>query len=389
MFENLKFKIKNSRQGVSLPIATGMVTLLIVASLAANELIIRTLQSVRSVEASSRAYYAAEAGTEDALYELSPHLPGYQTPSINANDDRKDVFDTKGNLDKCSDIGTNSRWANCWDIESRSGVNAWSGTMTKDQKLIISLYKDNSSATTVNNAINATQIQPNDIVNLRPSNFSITFSVMADEDSGSYIHIDNDQDGQVNEDGPGTGPNKSSATCANPDDADCDGKVDEDYSGMPLILWKLTDNTGHSLIPKSGCMDHNIKNNGSQLCESNFIADNTRNFVATLDSGYTGINELGDEETISNFISSSSDDSRMQFEFLIVAPMEYVNQNNQKKQPFDSIQYDVNSDSADIPYPYFDIKSDGYYGTYKQSIDTRIFPSTSVPLFDFTIIQQQ
>jgi hypothetical protein len=79
----------------------------------------------------------------------------------------------------------------------------------------------------------------------------------------------------------------------------------------------------------------------------------------------------------------------MQLELLIVAPMEFFNPDTGKKIAIPYIQYEVNSDNPDIPFPYFTLKSDGYQGTYKQSITTTVTPKTSVPLFDFTIIQQQ
>ncbi len=384
----MELKIKNSRKGVSLPIATGLVTLLMVASLAANELIIRTIRSVRSVEASNRAYFAAEAGTEDALYELSPHLPGYQTPLIDTPNARKDLFD--------SPPVASQRWKNQWDIESRSGVSEWPGKMFKDQKLVISLYSDNNYEDNLNpNAISnvdkdtlASKING---LNPPPSNFSITFSILTDEAASNKMKIDNDQDGGTpNEDGPAD----TSLTCRqNPEDADCDGKVDEDSDADPVILWKLSDNNGRSLIPLPGCIrDPGAKTLGSEkseLCERDFVSEDGY-FKAKLDSGYSGRNQDGVVQKIDDFISSAGNDARMQFEFLIVAPMEYVDSQN-KKQPIQSIDYTVNSGDAStiIPYPYFIIKSDGYYGTYKQSITTTITPKTSVPLFDFTIIQQQ
>ncbi|MBI5421634.1 hypothetical protein HZA44_00675, partial [Candidatus Peregrinibacteria bacterium] len=135
--------IMGSKQGISLALATGLMTLLMIASMAANELIIRTLRSVRSIEASNRAYFAAEGGVEDALYEVSPHWAGYQTPPLDDNDARRDVLDDKGNLAKCSDVAKSNRWAGCWAVESRSGEATWKEKMFKGQKLILSLYTDN------------------------------------------------------------------------------------------------------------------------------------------------------------------------------------------------------------------------------------------------------
>lgn len=389
--------------------AMGIMTLLMAASMAGNELIIRTLRSVRSIEASNRAYFAAEGGVEDALYELSPHLAGYQTPKLNTDNARRNVFDDKGNLAKCSDVGNANRWANCWTIESRNGSSAWSEKMLKGQKLDLSLYDDKSGSNVPYNAI-GTDAAVSENLALAMANFSIKFSIPDPENpvtgistimnhSGTMM-IDNDQDGKINKDPAGTVsklcPNGSANP--NPADDDCDGKVDEDSDADPVILWKLTDNNGRSLIPIKGCLgDLNSKptpadgNEKSELCERDFRYDN--NWSDTLDSNTYGENENGVHQTIGDFISKSTSfpDDRMQFEFLIVAPMEFVNPNTNplQKVAIPYIKYDVSSDSTEIPYPYFKLESDGYYGSYKQSITTTLLPKTTVPLFDFTIIQQQ
>lgn len=361
-----------------------------VATLATNELIIRSIRSVRGVEASNRAYFAAEAGVEDGLYELSPHVAGYQTPPLDSVDQtqvRNATFDTQ------------DRWKNRWAIESRSLNNEWSGQLFKDQKMVISLFQDQNYESGLGpNAINNVkkEVLPPQIEGLSPSpsDFSITFSISSEEwgyDKLYKMRIDSDQDGQLNEDGAGMGPGNFSDSCVkNPEDADCDGKVNEDSSSDTVILWKITDNLGRSLIPLPGCGgDLDAKTVGkekSEICERDFYVV-PGYLVATLNYGHYGLDESGNKVTIQKFISVASPDSRMQFEFLIVSPMEYVGSQGDR-QSIPSINYKVTSSSI-IPYPYFDIKSDGYFGAYKQSITTRITPKTSVPLYDFTIIQQQ
>ena len=64
-----------------------------------------------------------------------------------------------------------------------------------------------------------------------------------------------------------------------------------------------------------------------------------------------------------------------------------------KKTPIPYLDYVVNYTHTpgvtNIPLPYFEITSDGWFNNFKQSIVTTIMPKSSVPLFDFTIIQQQ
>jgi hypothetical protein len=53
------------------------------------------------------------------------------------------------------------------------------------------------------------------------------------------------------------------------------------------------------------------------------------------------------------------------------------------------VEYQITSNTVQIPNPYFTIKSDGYYRDFKQSLTTTITPKISTSLLDFTIIQQQ
>jgi hypothetical protein len=404
--------LKKSLKGVSLPMIIGLVTLLMIASLSANETILRAMRSVRGIESSNRAYFAAEAGVEDALYELSPHYPGYQTPTLpNTLVANSDV--------RKSDFGGSAVWKNQWQVESRAKGNEATakGQFYKNQKLIFSFFRDENSATSApaSNGIDDSAIESGKIVNLRPGNLEITFSIpLSASGGGGTIKIDNDEDGSYNEDpeGPASACNtqtKAGCLCPNnPSDDDCDGRVDEDGPNDPVILWKMTSENGHSLIPLRGCLLASTPiAPKSELCESDFKTvippdgpagrpeDSTK--YVTLKSDATGINELGNNETIYNFINQANPDgslnTRIQFEFLIVAPMKYLDLHSvaQKEIPIPYYEYKIKGDQTplEIPFPYFSIKSDGYYATYKQSVTATVTTKTSVPLFDFTIIQQK
>lgn len=408
IIQNLKLKIKNFPKGVSLPLAIGLVTLLMVSSMAISELIIRNMQSIRRIESSNRAYLVAEAGIEDALYELSPHLAGYETSSVRSTDFQ-------------DDLGGRSDWKNEWGIVSRSGLNTWPAEPAKfyaNQKLVLSLFRDkNNTLITNEGAINETALAE-DIETLDVhTDFSIIFNIpkeiFDDDNNGTpefpILRIDNDQDfngdlnGTVNEDGPGTGSQKSNPGCLeNPEDADCDGRVNEDSNEDPVILWKLSDGGSRSLSPLRGCLSdsENIAPNyeaRSEICEKDFTLSSNLpyvlgNYAVSLNETVSGANEVGQVETIGDFITRTiSDDpqSQLHFEFLIIAPLEQIN-GLVKKIEIPYIGYQVSSNASDqIPFPYFEIKSDGYYGTFKQSLTTYVTPRTTVPLFDFTIIQQR
>ena len=95
---------------------------------------------------------------------------------------------------------------------------------------------------------------------------------------------------------------------------------------------------------------------------------------------------------ISDFITATPVKSKLQFEFLIIAPMKHVSSETGNRIseyieiPY--LEYTVSSSRTDLPLPFFRIKSDGYHGTFKQSLSTTVSPRVAVPLFDFTIIQQ-
>ena len=146
-------KLLQNKKGVSLPMVIGLLALLMVSTASVNELIIKALQSVRRIESSNRAYMAAEAGLEDALYELTPHLAGYETPDLNRSD--------KGTV-RGSDFSDGAvDWKTEWQIEGISDTKVWEGTFDAKKKLIIALYKDYNDVDTdltskTPNAINET-----------------------------------------------------------------------------------------------------------------------------------------------------------------------------------------------------------------------------------------
>jgi len=369
-------QLLKSKKGVSLPLVTGLVALLMISSAAVNELIIRTIQSVRRIEASNRAYLAAEGGIEDALYELAPHFAGYQTPDL---DDSNNV--------RNSDFGGRVEWVNQWQIESHSDLAEWSGSFFPNQKLILSLFNDTNPPSVATNAINR---NPANITTLKQlsGDFSITFTIPeASNFITDQLMIDNDEDYAIN--GVNEDPESGRSGCADNIDCDGDGKINEDGEEDPVILWKLTDGSVRSLTPYKGCLVINSGEEKSEICEKDF--NNSSLHSVTLNQRTIGKNEDGQPETIEQFISSvdTASDAKLQFEFLIIAPLEHVDTIEQKKIQIPFLEYTVSSSSTDIPYPFFRIKSDGYYGTFKQSITTTVTPKTTVPLFDFTIIQQQ
>lgn len=415
------YKCKNHK-GISLTLITGLVSLLMITSAAISELIIANMRSVQRIEASNKSYYLAEAGLEDALYELSPRFPGYETPSFDLpnGSDNPEVRSTQ--LDGTS-------WKNEWQIESRSKQKEWGDNFYKNEKLMIFLFNDTNNEDgsgnpkpiknnegIITNAINQTDEVKADIKTLDVhSNFSITFTIPSGVIESGKLKIDNDGDlgtiatsSGLNEDPPDL---STPGVCpSNPEDNDCDGLVDEDSVFDPVILWKLTDGESRSLIPLKGCLTQSLPGTEkSELCEDDFGPSET------LTQNAWGLNQDGGKQTIKDFILdtyngssgiqptlpkptqpvTANKNSQLHFEFLIVAPMTHIQLGGTiKKKDIPYIEYKVKSDpmsggSDKIPNPYFTIKSDGFYRDFKQSITATLTPKTTVPLLDFTIIQQQ
>lgn len=65
-------------KGSSLLIALGIMSILLVLSGAISNLIVKSLRASSNIENSNKAYFASEAGLEEALYDLSAHLSGYE-----------------------------------------------------------------------------------------------------------------------------------------------------------------------------------------------------------------------------------------------------------------------------------------------------------------------
>lgn len=391
----MQLRSKHAR-GVSLPLAVGLVLFLMLASAAVNLLVIRTLRSVHQIEASARAHGVAEAGVEDALYELSAHFAGYQTPPLGDLGVRQTDFSASG-----------GRWENRWQIASngllRSGCliegEKVCGELRNNRKAVLSLFNDTGAGT-------------DSILTLDLTNLKLLFRIPgATGVFGDLLVIDNDgdawMDGEgINEDGenedgicPGAfgGPRTGR-------DADCDDREDEDSPEDPVIYWKLSDNEGRSLTPLRGCIGEADPAfpSGSEICEKNFLTDGD-DFVLNVDfinGDLSGVRDNGETELIKEFLARYTTDlddmnsKQLQLELLVVAPLEQVDSVSipPKKVPIPHVEYEVDFTTGDgtlMPDPVFVIRSDGYYQDFKQSITTTLTPRSTVPLGDFTLIQQQ
>jgi cysteine-rich repeat protein len=366
--------LKNNTKGSSLAISVGLIVLLVLASAAVNELIIRNLKAVQKIEASNRAFYSAEAALEDAFYELTVQEPGYETS------DRTSNFG-----------GTNTNWTAKWSIEGMNTAidNKLKGQILPYQKVVIPLYKVIDAPSTAD--INKISENPGTAVKKFNIN-SITFSLPEAPQNIAVagLEINNDQDNALNEDGSPdnqSGPhdcNNNGKTYSAKDD-DCDNQENEDSKTDPVISWRIIDEGDASqapsiFSPKKGCINDYTDiipdNQGDQICEGDFSTSGT----ITLLGGSNAITEIG------AFISTAK---RPKLEFSIIAPL--INSLNpplvNPTLIYDHLNYEIDS-TENIPTPYYTLKVDGKYNDYVQSITTTLLPQTTSPLLDFTIVQQ-
>ncbi|MBI5412687.1 hypothetical protein HZA43_06035 [Candidatus Peregrinibacteria bacterium] len=379
---NLYLKIKNlNNSGLSLPLVIGLVSVLMAASVAVNALVIRNLKSTGQLEAATRAYLAAEGGIEDALYELSAHFAGYETPDLGNQDARTLNFE--------------DTVKNQWSIQSHLNSGDPHGAFTPDNKLTLSLFNDEGDQTSsIINTINVA------------NNFSVKFKIPEKWISFPNFNglvVDNDRDGRINEDAKGDNnpaciKQKPTDYNKTPADNDCDGKIDEDSDQDPVIYWKIYDDAGHVLTPLSGCLSDSAPGNEkSELCEKEFLPG--KDFQVTLTQEAVGENQSdlgaysgGQHLSIFSFINtvfSINPHTKLVMEFLIVAPLEDAT-NPLLPIKISSLEYQISYDTnLNLPDPAFTFKSDGFVRDFKQSLTATIKPRALMPLFDFTILQQE
>ncbi len=83
IFFTIRMKsMRSVKKGSALLVAILMMGILMILTLGLSDLVIREIRQTTDVVAAGKAYFAAEAGVEDALLDLHQNLPGYEpTPT--------------------------------------------------------------------------------------------------------------------------------------------------------------------------------------------------------------------------------------------------------------------------------------------------------------------
>jgi len=375
-----------------------------------SQLVVTAFRASRQIESADRAYFGAEAGIEDALYELSNHRAGYQTPDLEGQDVRQSWLDGEG------------AWAAKWDIRSRDlqscDADDWEGNfdptvcgqIRANEKLVIPLFNDNADPFNVDPHHINQNIADIDRLNTNPLVLKIRLpKPVVNQYNIQEVTIDNDHDFDwefltgLNEDGTedfGFPPAPCDYSNNIPvNDSDCDRRENEDSAEDPVFLWKVSDDAGSSFQPLRGCKDDLSHPSHSQinagLCEKNFTDEGNGQLSLTLLDTDLGIVQSTDENLdgdivpLSQFITSIPTDSQLKLELLNIAPMKLIYDFQLVEIPYYEfgIEYTADLDET-IPSNSFLLRSDGYFSNYKQSITTRVVPGEVTRLLDLTVIQQ-
>jgi len=97
--KKLNSTIRKTKEGSALLIAVLVMGILLTLTLGLSDLVIREIRQTTDVVSAGKAYFAAEAGVENALLDLHNNLPGYQTRDLaDAQNDYVQVGDDPANL---------------------------------------------------------------------------------------------------------------------------------------------------------------------------------------------------------------------------------------------------------------------------------------------------
>ncbi len=95
----MKMKLLKKEKGSALLVTILVMAILLTITLGLSTLVVSEIRQTGDAIAAGKAYYAAEAGTENALLDLHEHLPGFQTADVTGADVDGWIAVTDANLD--------------------------------------------------------------------------------------------------------------------------------------------------------------------------------------------------------------------------------------------------------------------------------------------------
>jgi len=321
-------------QGSSLVVSLGIMSLLLILSGAIMTTIFNSAHLTNNIANLNKAYFASEGGAEEALYELSNHLSGFETGtgftfSNNSKYEYEIEYRSNDNNSSIPKLGLgNSPVDSNWNkIEPKETYN-------------LNLFYDSS------------EIGKTTDYNCNPFDIS---------DCGDIINP--------------TDINELNLYIRTPD-------FDKNNNGddiLPIndvfVVWSFngtsrSDNTKkYILLP---------------ITDDNTTNTEIKGFKINSDSLVLDLNTLGEDleknqMTIFNFLSNND----LHMPRLKISVVSELKDNTGNPLPY--LEFKIEAKNVTLPYSYATITSEGYAALSKQTIQTQIKQEGAISLFDYAI----
>ncbi len=328
-------KIIHKQKGSSLIVSLGIMSLLLILSGGIIATIFRSSHLTNNIANSNKAYFAAESGLEEALYEVSNHLSGFE-----ANDSI--ALTNKSRYDYEIEYRNDGPDSNIPRIgEGNSPIDADWNKIEYKGTYNLNLFYDQS--TKGNQTEYDCTLGPcTDIVNPNASSFNL------------YVRT-----------------------------PDFDGDGDGDYVLAPnetFLTWSLT-----GLSKTSSDREYTLLpiTDSANLNHSEITGDKMNNAPSSV---VLNLNTYGEdlednESAISTFLANG--DLHMP-RFKISVASELVD-NIGNQIPY--LEFKIEADNVILPDSFVTITSEGYAALTKQTIQTKIKQDGALSLFDYAIFQ--
>ena len=318
-------QFKQKTKGSSLVVALGLMSLLLILGGAVMTTIFRSAHLTNNVANANKAYFSAEAGLEEALYELSNHLAGFEAEDSLAfsNNAKYDyTIEYHGDADSViprPDAGN-----------SPSDTN-WN-KITYKETFNLNLFYDKSlldNQTNYDCTINC-----DDIENAKPTTLNL------------YVRTPNGE------------------TLA--------GRGDVFVSWLLTGISKSNSSLKYTLLPIT-TKDFSNTEITDQKINNNELVLNINTSGAKLES--TG------STTIGNFLIESD----LHMPRLRLSVVSELKDNLGNPLPY--LEFRLEANGAIVPDSFATITAEGYAGNTKQSIQTKVKQEGALSLFDYAIFQ--
>jgi len=387
----LKKNWKTNQKGISIYIAMGFMTTIILISLGVSSVIISFLSGSGNIEIMNQSFFAAEGGMEDALYDLSDHFLGYENTQHQVSEKFSDTNNTNYSWEINSLLPFDDE-LNAYVIppkgEGSSVISPNWNILRLGGRAVISLFIDESipkslvrDCVKIDNPTNCDIRSISDV-----AHFGLVDIAVKIRARNKDLNITEIEDNEISEESSMSDDTILTWGFVGLDKTDYskyisireNAKYKKSISGNLKITRDYSNSTEI----------YESKINNHTSIDDYLIIDSTD---LTPQGSYTkgsrissGIDHKNNYSTINSFLSNSLI-HRPQFILTLVSSL-FDNSVDNSAIPFIEYQVLLKSNNP-LPNEYFLIKSKGFSGGFEQSIITKYKPQSSTPLLDFAIFQ--